>query len=439
MDAVATGAALLASLLAGAILVAGSHAGYLWQSAAGALLVAFLVPCWVNGPAGIALFGLSFLGVFHPALRIEVGGLWMPPPVLVAGFLLARELTRAAVDSEVRRPALPAASLALLSTGLVLSGVSAVDPTAFLAGLVKWATHIFVFVGVVFALRRAAWVLVLTDALTLVVGVVAAYGLYRIAVGEAGYIDVFEGIASRSAASFYFTAVLPLVFARLLPARGAERLLRAGLLAVLVVAQVFTYTRAGWVASTLGLLLVAGRRVRWHVGFALAALMLAMLAPQDVFDRFMSIFIVTDVGVDSPYSSSTIGRSYLVRTALNVLSQNWLLGVGIGNYDDIYHHFAVPGATLVSHTPHNFYLYLWAEGGILSLISFLAFYGSRLHAVWDARRNVTGIERAALMGFVGSFAAMAIEAGFEDDLNVILTWTLLAAGTALAQLVREEP
>jgi O-antigen ligase len=435
-DAMVLTAAALTACVAGLILVEGDRAGYGWEAAAALIIVAAIVLAWADERIGIALFGLSFLGVSNPMLRLEVGGLLIPPPALIAGLLLARELVRRVSGSALRRAPLPLSALLVLVTALVASGLVVVEAPEYLSNLVKWGAHILVFVAMVLVLRESRWIYALTDGLGIVVAAFTAYGLYRVFTGASYYIDVFEGVATRTTASFYLTALLPLVYARVVGASGVERIIRGGLFALLAVGQVFTYTRGGWIASTCGLLFVSGRRVRAYLLFVLVLMLLIVTVPQEVRDRFMSIFIVTDYGVDSQFTSSTVMRAYLLKTGLNVVRNNWLLGVGLGNYFQHYYAYAVPGSPAEAHSPHNFYVYLWAEGGIASVLSFLWFYGGRVRLIWRARRLVSGSDHLALLGFVGSLVAIAVEALAEDDLNLILTWTLLGIGTALAHVVR---
>jgi O-antigen ligase len=131
-------------------------------------------------------------------------------------------------------------------------------------------------------------------------------------------------------------------------------------------------------------------------------------------------------------------REHLMRTGLQMLRHNWLLGVGLGNYWDNYSRYAVPGSPLVPNTPHNFWILLWAEGGLLSVVSFAWFYAGRIRAVWVAQRHAVREARSTLLGFAGSLVALLVESQFSNDLNLLVTWTLLGAAAALAGLVQHK-
>jgi hypothetical protein len=431
-------AAMVSSCLAGLLLVRAGVAGLQWGAAVGVIGAIAAALALADERVALALFALSFLTVSNPYLRLKVGGLWIPLPALVAGLICGREFIRRWVTGEAERTQLPLVSLLTLFVAFGISGFVVVNPSAYLTELVKWSGHVLVFISMIIVLRRPQWVYTLTDGLTVAVGLLAGYGLYRVFTGLSYDLDIFAGVGTRSAASLYITAVLPLAYGRFLCDSGVRRIGRAALLAALGTALVFTYTRAGWVGTTCGLLVVSGRRYRAYVYIGLAIVALVLLAPQEVRNRFLSIFIVADYGTDPRYESSTVLREHLLRTGLQMAKDNWLIGVGLGSYWENYYRYAVPGTQPWANTPHNFYVLLLAEAGILALLSFLWLYGSRLWLVWKEYQAASGEARATLRACFGSFVAMAAEACFEDDLNVIIMWTLLGMGTALAVTLRRE-
>ena len=119
-----------------------------------------------------------------------------------------------------------------------------------------------------------------------------------------------------------------------------------------------------------------------------------------------------------------------------MVGSKWLLGVGLGNYLINYARFAVPGTPPFPTLPHNFYVLLWAEGGILSLLGFGWLFGSCIWSTWKAQGWVARDARLTVRGFAASFVAMAIEAGLSNDLNLLITWTLLGMGAALVHATR---
>lgn len=433
--AVALLVTVILSCLAGGVLVWGAAARYDWQVAL--ILVALMVVAigTLDERVGLALYAVSFLTIADEALRLKVGPLWIPAPALIAGLLGMGELIRRMSGAAKAHASVPAVGLLILLAGLIGSGVSAVRVEAYVAELAKWIANMFVLVTLLLVLRRVRWVHALVDGLTAVIAVLALYGL-RDVFAEVSYsLDIFAGIASRNAAAMFIAALLPIAYARLLGSAGAERLARLSVVTVLVVALVFTYSRGGWIAAASGLVVVAGRRVRPYALMVLAGALLVATVPLEIRDRFLSIFVVADAGTGSRFGSSTIVRELLLLTGISMLRDHWLLGVGLGNFVANYHRYAVPGSTPHALQPHNFYVLLWAEAGIVSIVGFLWLFGSRVWRMWVAQRYA-GKEAGALRGFVGCFVALAVDGCFSNDINNILIWTLLGAGSALAYGVR---
>lgn len=63
-------------------------------------------------------------------------------------------------------------------------------------------------------------------------------------------------------------------------------------------------------------------------------------------------------------------RNYLIST-VEMIKENPLVGVGLGNYGKAYLRFIQPGAN-VTVFAHNSYLQIWAETGIFGLLVFLS-------------------------------------------------------------------
>jgi hypothetical protein len=209
-------AAMVSSCLAGLLLVRAGVAGLQWGAAVGVIGAIAAALALADERVALALFALSFLTVSNPYLRLKVGGLWIPLPALVAGLICGREFIRRWVTGEAERTQLPLVSLLTLFVAFGISGFVVVNPSAYLTELVKWSGHVLVFISMIMVLRRPQWVYTLTDGLTVAVGLLAGYGLYRVFTGLSYDLDIFAGVGTRSAASLYITAVLPLAYGRFL-------------------------------------------------------------------------------------------------------------------------------------------------------------------------------------------------------------------------------
>jgi O-antigen ligase len=141
----------------------------------------------------------------------------------------------------------------------------------------------------------------------------------------------------------------------------------------------FTFSRAAWLAYGLGLFvlllsLIIKKSDRWIIGRYLAILFFSAVA----------IFLVAYPYSDLIKARTTINtrleqksideRQEEVKQATVILKDNWLLGVGIGNYVTALENRDNYSQSIWNYQPvHNIFLLLFAEGGIGALIFFCLF------------------------------------------------------------------
>jgi len=163
----------------------------------------------------------------------------------------------------------------------------------------------------------------------------------------------------------YLVIALSLVTALMFFGKGrgqaAYRYFLSGLEALLLVCLFLTFSRGSWLGFACSLLFMAlltGRLRR----FALLALLCAglILFLPGIKERAAFTF--------QPYGDSD--RFSIWATAFRMIRENPLLGKGIGTFMDFFSRYT-PSA--YAQYAHNCYLQIWAETGVFSLISFLAF------------------------------------------------------------------
>jgi len=192
--------------------------------------------------------------------------------------------------------------------------------------------------------------------------------------------------------------------------------------------------------------LVLGGRLRARVlasllAFAaLGATYFVFVAPPEVAGR-----------VTHFTSGGGSGRTDLWAIARQVAHDHPILGVGIGNFEQVERSYAsrttnLPAIDLVldeTHVVHNTYLELLAELGPIGLGCFLALVGASLGLGWRAvrafartgRTDLELIGRGVLVGLCGMLAASVfLSAEYEKQL-----WLLLGFAAALAGLAEASP
>ncbi len=141
-----------------------------------------------------------------------------------------------------------------------------------------------------------------------------------------------------------------------------------GIVALLLsaVCMVLTYSRGCWIGIAVSVMLFLFIMYRdWFMrGIVLGCASLFFL-PKSVITRLMSIGNLAD--------SSTSYRVYIWEGTLSMLRDFWQTGIGVGTdaFNSVYPVYAY-GAISAPH-PHNLYLLLVSEMGILALVLFLVF------------------------------------------------------------------
>ncbi len=194
----------------------------------------------------------------------------------------------------------------------------------------------------------------------------------------------------------------------------------AGILSVMGLA--LSYSRTGWIAAAVGVLVVAavvfGRRgVLWVLGGAAAAL--GLVTAKTGLHRLLALF-----------KHGLSGRTLLWRAALSVARSHWLFGVGPGQSPGAMAPY-VPRA-YVGLTPSNGPLETLVEVGIVGLLLWAAVVAAAIAAAWQRATSVRhfGLWLALLVaGLVEQLAESSFLGGisFEDYLflavvAVVLCW-----------------
>lgn len=199
--------------------------------------------------------------------------------------------------------------------------------------------------------------------------------------------------------------------------RDTSRWVRGGAMIGLLIigaAIYFTFSRGALLAlMTIVVLTVvfAGHRIlRWLALAAILAGMAGALAyAPEAAERLASLADVFG-GKETGDPAIAERRSVLV-AALRMISDQPLLGVGYGQYEVLYPAYAARyGLDLdAPPRPHNLFLEILAEGGLVSLVTFLALVGAAIAVLYRSDRiessprgrYVTAIAGALMLSLAG--------------------------------------
>ncbi|MCP4649232.1 MAG: hypothetical protein GY853_04005 [PVC group bacterium] len=88
--------------------------------------------------------------------------------------------------------------------------------------------------------------------------------------------------------------------------------------------------------------------------------------------------------------NSVIQRLYYWQSALSMIRNRSLQGVGAGNYGIVYPRFKSAAANETIYT-HNIFLQIWAEGGVLPLLCFIVFIAYVWKRIKCGERNIVAL------------------------------------------------
>jgi O-antigen ligase len=222
------------------------------------------------------------------------------------------------------------------------------------------------------------------------------------------------------------------------PGAAASRVFGGAAAILGAVALVFTFQRAGYLALTVALAVLAGlrvlgaadgRRARWRwvgAGAAGGFLLVAVVALVD------HAYLGGRVAGRLSGFATDPNRLTLWEAALGMSGAHPLLGVGTGRYAFFFREYADPKAVVgfgpFWGTAHSTYLQLLAEQGILGLAAFAMCFGGvwlralrGLGAVQAERRLVA---EGLVAGFAGWFVYAALQYVFRVDGLLYLTFVL---------------
>ena len=254
-----------------------------------------------------------------------------------------------------------------------------------------------------------------TGSCLMAVGQIASFGIvlvqHRLQLGDApAFLNM-----SANAVAMYLEP--PLAFAAgftVFASRPKERWISAGVLALLLAANILTLSRASYLAMAVlaAVLVLSLQSGRWRlraVG-AVAVLGLAVLEIPIINHRLLDL------------AHTVTNRTTLYRETFEMLSQRPIEGAGISGFPVRLAPFR-PANLPVQLYPHDMWLTTWSELGLLGLVSFAVIFFGLLWRGARAVPNATDIYLPVLWGAIGALVLYLVHGLFDspywkNDLSV---------------------
>ncbi len=337
------------------------------------------------------------------------------------------------VEERLPTPRFVLPIVAFVGSG-TLSVLVAKDATGALEDVVRFATLVVIVLVLNQLLRDEHELKRLLIAIYISIGIPALFAMYQLATKSgfhvsSGFSRVEGTFDHPNPFAIYLTMMIVMGVALLLKIQG--RWPRLGLFAAVSVSGVFlllTYTRSAWIATVAGLLVVAyyqGKRLVPIIG--IVAIAVAMLVPS-VASRFSDLS--TQTTATGAAGNSLIWRFEYWQQALT-LSDNPIMGAGLRT---------VRAETDVAKEPHNDFIRVYVELGLIGLSAYLWFLFSM---VGMARRSIketqAPLEHAVAVGFMGCLAAFLLLSLVSNVITqLVILWYFLAFAVAAAAAPRLE-
>jgi len=197
-----------------------------------------------------------------------------------------------------------------------------------------------------------------------------------------------------------------------------------GLLFAVLLALYLTESYGGWLALFGGLVFLwfkvrpPSRRLKYLLIFSLFVVLVFALQSQSL--KFGRLF-------EFSYRTSSATRSEIWQTSMLIIRSHPLLGIGLGNFEVSYREYlpfvSFPPLEWLVVKPHNLYLNLWIEMGLLGLASFLGLIilfvkkGAKILHMSAGKYTIAAMIALLVHGLVDT-------PYFKNDLSVLF-WILI--------------
>jgi O-antigen ligase len=232
-------------------------------------------------------------------------------------------------------------------------------------------------------------------------------------------------------------SALPLVGLLLLQGSRKQKVIALAVFGISIVAVVLTASRTAFAVMVLliGAFFVTRRKAFVYLPLALALFaVIWMSAPDQFKKRYVTITKVVDPNVDEDeLDESYLSRLYAWKAGREMFADYPLTGVGPGNFKTAIGTEYWPGKGRKRWlNPHNLYIQLIAELGILGVIVWGAFQWQlwklnwRMKTMFAARDDLDGIVRYYPLACLFCLFALFV-AGYSSHSLYRSTWYFLAA------------
>lgn len=342
-------------------------------------------------------------------------------------------------------------SLIIFMLVVALSWATSIDRSLSFRFLLINATCFLFVLIIVSSIKNEKSLGAFIEIILLGITVISMYGLYQFATGSVSFdpsltsVDLNEGMPGRVYATFANPNNYAEVLLMMIPF----------FVAVVLNAKTFVkksiYTLMG--ASAIAVLFCTGSRSGW-IGFAVAVLVFTFLKnkrllplmlilgiaavpflPQHILRRIQTLF---NLRIDT----SAQYRIKIIQTSIPMIKDYAITGVGLGTdvFMNIVDNYKLYTSKVPVHT-HVLYLQIWAEMGIMGILSFLWFMfrtvkSSVLDILEKSNMYFTNVLIAGVSSLLGISAMAAVEYVWYYPRVMLFFWVDVAIVLSVLSIIR---
>jgi len=367
-----------------------------------------IILVWTILRPRLALYLMAFAVPWGSLDFISVSSLRLNSADILVAFLAIGWLMSWALPASMgggrdreqgRVPAYLVTAILLLIGVMLLSMTVAISKTDSLKEISKWLEFIvLITLGTQYLrTRRHVWTLVFFIVAAAITQAFFGYAQAIFNLGPQSFVRasnlrVYGTFQQPNPYAGYLNMSLVITLALLLLGRDWLTRLLAGIATGLIGgAFLLTQSRGGQVAllaALLFIILIGIRSIRvWMriiiIGlFAAVGGFLAGVIPLSVFNQVDHFLGLSGISLTNPTTQdySTAERLAHWIAGLQMYMTHPILGVGIGNYPDVYSHYYITIFVNSLGQAHNYYINIAAETGTIGLLVYLFFIASMLGA-----------------------------------------------------------
>jgi putative inorganic carbon (hco3(-)) transporter len=190
-----------------------------------------------------------------------------------------------------------------------------------------------------------------------------------------------------------------------------------------------SWSRGAWLGfvASVAILALALPRKLWHsiallgiVAGSIGLLWFTGLLPASIVSRINSAteeyFTFTEVRgvIITSENYPVVERLAHWQAAVNMARGNPWLGIGLGNYEVVYHDYLLLNWHLSLGHAHNYYLNILAETGIIGLLAYGKAWLGIMWLTWRTRHHPDLLARFVAVGLLGTWTYLAIHSLFDN-------------------------